>query len=92
MDSSIRYFHNKPPSFLSQFLQSLMSLVGMKNDIETRMIKKKYTQEAATIPNSLKNNFNLNVTQIYGRQTWILKPKQNVSKSNIIPAWRSIYF
>ena len=84
MDASITYIHCKPASFMSKMIQSFMALVGMKNDIEKKMKKKKFSQEAAPIPSSLKNKFDLITTEINGRRIWTFKPKQNVSKKVIL--------
>ena len=84
MDTSITYIHNKPVSSMSQILQSFMALAGLKNDIEKKMKKKDFSQEAASIPKSIKVKFDLNTTEINACRVWTLKPKQNVSNNVIL--------
>ena len=84
IDTSTSYIHNKSASFQSQALQSIMAFVGMKNNIEKDLIKGKFSQEAASIPNSIQKRFDLRMHKKNGRNIWTLKPKQNVSEKIIL--------
>lgn len=84
MNSSITYIHKNAASRESQIIQAFMSLAGMKNDIENTLKRKKITQEAAPIPNSLKKNFDFKLDALGGQQTFIFKPRQNISNKVIL--------
>ena len=84
METPINYIHNIPASFESQMIQSFMSMTGMKNDIERKLKKKNFSQKAASVPNSLKSKFNVNLTEKNDYRVWTIKPKQNVSKKVIL--------
>lgn len=84
MGDSITYVHNSSASFMSQFLQSLMSIAGMKNIIERRLKKEKFLNKPAQLPKSLRKNFDLNLTRKMERKIWTLKPKSNVSEKVIL--------
>lgn len=84
MDASINYIYNKPVSLRSQMLQSFMALARIKNVIENKMNKKEFSQKAASIPKSLQNNFDINISENNGYRIWTFKPKQNVSKKVIL--------
>lgn len=83
-DTSNTYIHNKPISFKANFLQTLMSIIGIKNKLEKQMIKGKFAHESAPIPKSLQHNFDVEITEINARKTWTIKPKQYVSEKVIL--------
>ena len=84
MDNSITYIHNRNVSFMSQFSQVLMSFFRMKNIIERKVKTKKISNKPASLPKSLRRNFNLNLTDKKERKIWTFKPKSNVSKKIIL--------
>jgi acetyl esterase/lipase len=83
-DTSIYYYHNKPESILSEFTKFILKLSGQKKAIERDMIKGSINQDAATVPKSLLKKFLVETEEIFGRNIWTLKPKQNGSDQVIL--------
>jgi len=83
-DTSITYIHNKPASFKSQFLQTLMTIVGKKHGIEKNMNTHKFSSEAQEPPKSLLNNFSVQVDEINRRKVWTFKHIGNASQKVIL--------
>lgn len=84
MDSSITYIHTEPPSFRARVLRASLAFIGLKNVIEQKIKKGKYAQEAASLPGSLQDNFDIQEKAKQGRSVWTLKPKQNVTEKVIL--------
>lgn len=83
-DTSIYYFHKNPESILSKFIKFILTLSGQKKAIERDMINGNMNQDAAPVPKSLLKNFSVETEEIYGRNVWTLKPKQNGSDQVIL--------
>ncbi|SFC83587.1 Acetyl esterase/lipase [Parapedobacter composti] len=83
-DTSITYVHNPSPSFKSQFLQSLMTVLGKKNAIEKRIKANRFSLEAVEPPNILLSDFQTQVREINQRKVWMFKPKQGGSSKVIL--------
>jgi len=83
-DTSITYIHNHRPSFRSQFLQTLMTLLGKKNTIEKNIKSNTFSSEAAELPKYLLSDFTVHLSEINQRRVWTLKPKQPDSPKVIL--------
>lgn len=83
-DTSITYVHNLSQSFKSQFLQSLMTVLGKKNTIEKRIKTNRFSSEAVEPPKVLLSDFQTQVREINQRKVWMFKPKQNASSKVIL--------
>jgi acetyl esterase/lipase len=81
---SVTYIHNRPPSFKSQFLQTLMTLLGKKNTIEKNIKSNNFSSEAAALPAFLLSNFTVHVSEVNQRRVWKCKPKQPDSPKVIL--------
>jgi len=84
MDTAITYIHDRPASLLSQFIQIVLPLTGMKRVIERSMAKRNFSQKPGFIPKSLKTEFELNVTEKNGRRIWTFIPGNNRSEKTIL--------
>jgi len=84
MDSSITYIHNKPASFNSRIVQSLLALAGAKKRLEKYMTGKSFSQEPAKLPGSLKKKADITFTEKNGRKIWTIKPKNKTSDKVIL--------
>lgn len=82
-EETITYVHEEA-SFMSRFVQKIIGLTGIKKMIEKKMKKKDFSQEAAAVPKSLQNNFDVKISEKNGHRYWTLKPKQNISDQVIM--------
>ncbi len=71
-------------SFTSQFFQLVASVFGVKKHIEKSIVKNKFDQEAAPLPKSLKENYEVSEKTIMERSIWTLGPKGNTSEKVIV--------
>lgn len=83
-DTSITYIHNRPASFKSQVLQSLMGMIGTKNRIEKKLNSKKALSEPAELPKSLQDKFTVQVDEINRRKVWTIMAEKNVSQNVVL--------
>jgi acetyl esterase/lipase len=84
MNPPITYTHPLSASFMSQFLQFAMSILGMKKAIEKKMKTNDFSHVAAGIPKSLQRNFEVSITKENDRKIWTFKPKQAASEKRIL--------
>jgi acetyl esterase/lipase len=84
MNDSLIYVHNKPASFKSQFLQSLMSVAGMKSRTKRNLENETFSSEAAALPRWLRDGFTLMTTEINGRKIQTFYPRQKASQKLIL--------
>jgi acetyl esterase/lipase len=80
--NNIDYQHSIPESFQSRLIQIAMSLFGMKQKTERKMISNGFAREPAKIPDSLLRNFNVKETEQNGRKVWTISPADG--KSDLI--------
>lgn len=83
-DSSSNYIHSEKASFKSIFFQKAAAIFNAKKIIEKKIVRKKYNQNVAPMPKSLRSNFITTVDTIKGRKFWTLKPKQNASEKIVL--------
>jgi acetyl esterase/lipase len=77
--NNIEYQHNMPPSFQSRLIQTAMGLIGIKKNMEKKMITSGFAKEPAKIPKSLLRNFNTQELDQNGRKVWTIAPKDSIS-------------
>ncbi len=92
LNSSTNYIHSEKASFKSKFFQKAAAIFNVKNLIEKKIVRKKYSQNVAPMPKSLRSNFKTTVNTIKGRKFWILKPKQNGSEKIILYLHGGAYY
>jgi|SRR5690554_604488 len=83
-DIPINYVHKPSPSFKSQFLQSMMAVLGKKNAIEKRIKTNRFSSEILEPPTVLLSDFQTQVRKINQRKVWTFKPKQGGSSKVIL--------
>lgn len=91
-DSSMNYIHSEKASFKSKFFQKTAAIFNVKKIIEKKIVRKKYNQNVAPIPKSLRNNFKIIVGTLKGRKFWTLKPKQNGSEKVVLYLHGGAYY
>ncbi len=69
------YIHQRPASFKSQFLQTLMAILGKKKGLEKAMTRKQFASEPAIIPEKLRTDFMIEEIDVWQRRAWIVTPK-----------------
>jgi len=74
--NNIDYQHNIPPSTESKLIQSFMGLIGMKKQIEKRMITNTLEKNPVNLPKSFSRNFNIHEVNQNERKVWTISPKQ----------------
>lgn len=84
VDTSITYIHDRPASFKSRLLQTLMGALGKKNRIENNFKRNKFPSEAAALPPRLQKDFDVLVDEINQRKCWTLTPRKNRSKKLVV--------
>jgi len=82
-DISETYIHPHPPSFKSKVLKILLTVIGKKKEIERNFKTKKFSSEAAPLPEHLKKGFPIDVQEVDKRRVWILN-EQNRFQNLII--------
>ena len=82
--SNVDYQHNKPLSKKAKFIQSAMGFMGLKKNIENRMILDDFEKDPVNPPKSLMNNFNVQVSKQNGRKVWTVSPKDEQRKILIL--------
>ncbi len=92
IDLSTNYIHSEKVSFKSKFFQKVAAIFKVKKLIEKKIVSKKYNQNVAPMPKSLRSNYNTTVDTIKGRKIWTLKPKQNVSEKVILYLHGGAYY
>lgn len=83
-DTSITYIHNRPPSFKSKALQSLMGIIGAKNRMEKELNSTSAFSAPAELPKSVPDKFNVQVDEIKQRKVWTISPEKNVSQNVVL--------
>lgn len=84
LNTSIKYIHNSPESFLSKMIKLALQLLNQKKAIEKDIRRGKIKQEPASVPKSLSTNFRVDLEKINGRKVWTVKPNQNSSEQVIL--------
>lgn len=82
--TSVTYVHSSSPSFKSQLLQSLTTVVGKKKDIEKRIKSNRYPSEPTEPTSDLISDFNTEIRNINKRKVWTFTPKQSSSSKVIL--------
>jgi acetyl esterase/lipase len=77
--NTIDYQHEIPQSFQSKLIQTTLGLVRMKKKTERKMMTNGFEKEPAKIPNSLLNNFAVEVAELSTRKVWTISPNDRVS-------------
>jgi acetyl esterase/lipase len=80
--NGIDYQHSISQSFQSKLIQTALGMFGMKKKTERKMMTNGFTKEPAKIPNSLLNNFTVEVAEHNARKVWTVSPID--SKSDLI--------
>ena len=83
-DTSITYIHNRPASFKSKALQSLMGMMGAKNRLEKELTDSKTFSVPAELPKSLLDKFVVRVDEIKQRKVWTIAPEKHVSQNLVL--------
>lgn len=80
----INYTHNQPASFKSKLIKSIMGIVGRKRQMAKNIKAGRFASEAAPLPQSLRDHFVVEKSEINQRNVWTLKPTSNVSSKTIL--------
>ncbi len=83
-DSSFVYIHNQPPGMDVRMIKGLTKLFIRKNSSEKKVLKKDYVSKAAPIPKRLFKDFQIDITQVMGRNVTYISPKTNASGKYIL--------
>src|SRR5690606_40981487 len=83
-DLPIHYVHQSSPSFKSQFLQSVMAVLGKKNTMEKRIKTSNFSADAVEPPADLLSDFQFHVREIQQRKVRTFKPKHGGSSKVIL--------
>ena len=83
-DTSITYIHDRPTSFRSKALQSLMGMIGAKSRMEKELNDSKTSSEPEELPKSLLEKFVVHVDEINQRKVWTIAPEKNVSQNVVL--------
>jgi acetyl esterase/lipase len=83
-EQSAVYIHNRPASFRSQFLQFIMSLIGLKHRTEKKITTKQFAQQAEALPKSMQKNFQVGINELMGRKIWTFKPNTETTAKVIL--------
>lgn len=81
---STDYIHQLPVSFKSQFLQTLMAIVGKKKSLERAMKHQRFASEAASIPAKLFVDSAVEEIGVGERRAWLVTPKREAAKRVIL--------
>lgn len=73
------YKHNISPSFQSKLIQSAIGLLGIKDNMERKVMKNSFKNNPAKIPHSLLKNCNVKENEQNGRKVWTISPISNKS-------------
>jgi acetyl esterase/lipase len=74
---NIDYRHKTPPSSESTSTQSILKLLGVKKNIEKKMLANKLPKEPAQPPRVLLKNFIVKENQQNSRTIWTVSPKED---------------
>lgn len=80
----IDYLHDRPASCSSKLVQGLFSVAGVKKLLDRYMTGKRFSQEAARLPSSLRKNADVSVIEKDGRRVWKFTPKNAPSDKVIL--------
>ena len=79
---NIDYQHNIPLSFEAKIIRYAMSVIGLKKNLEKKMILNKFEKDPAKPSKSLLRNFNIREIEQNGRKVWTVSPK--VLKTDVV--------
>lgn len=77
------YKHNKRPSFKSQLVQTIMWWKNFKSRIPKSFAENKFLHRPARLPESLKEKYDVHISQKNERKIWTIQYKENPSDTII---------
>lgn len=84
VDTCIDYIYQRPASFRSRCLQTLMAIAGKKNGLKKAMQNGHFQTEAANIPASLTAEFNVREIDVNDRKAWLVTPDGRITNKIIL--------
>lgn len=84
MGTSVNYIHNKPASFKSQFLQSLMTVVGANKRLEKNLSSADFVSVSTEPPKSLHQQSDVTLAELNGRRVWTIKPRCSATQKVLL--------
>ena len=84
LNSNILYIHNHPESILSRLLKVVAIAIRQKSLVERNMNNGNFNQQPAPIPNSIAKKYEINTSEVKGRQVWQFRPRQNASDQVVL--------
>ncbi|HKL43440.1 MAG TPA: alpha/beta hydrolase [Clostridia bacterium] len=82
--NNINFRNNKPLSKKAKLIQSTIDIIGLKKNIEKKMIIDDFEKKPKNPGKSLMNKYAVVVTEQKGRKVWSVSPKYNKTKTLIL--------
>jgi acetyl esterase/lipase len=82
--NTIDYQHTTPPSFQAKLIQTVMGLLGMKQQMERKMITNGFAEKPAKLPKSLFRNVTIQERELENRKVWTISPINSTSDQIIL--------
>lgn len=90
--TNIVNYHHIPQSFQSKLIQKIFGIFKMNKKMDRQILKNTYTKEAAKIPKSFYNKFDIQTIQQDGRKVWEITVKVSVPDMIILYLHGGAYY